>query len=167
MMTSLRFFTEYMTALTIVLSPGITATDFKARKTRNTLKAEKLPCKKCCILSRLTFITFSYISHQVDGQGDIWHKYDHEIQPVPSISQIWKTVEYESPGEDFNRGFIGINCSENDLRRRSISEKWKMIVYNPDILKSNIGLASRLTSNKVYWFDWNSIRIMIILFGYE
>ena len=43
MMTSLRFLTEYMMALTMVLRPGITATDLRARKTLNVLMAEKLP----------------------------------------------------------------------------------------------------------------------------
>ena len=39
----LRFFTEYITALTMVLSPGITATDFSALNTRKVRRAEKLP----------------------------------------------------------------------------------------------------------------------------
>ena len=42
MMTSLRFLTEYTMADTMVLSPGMTATDFKARNTRNVRSAEKL-----------------------------------------------------------------------------------------------------------------------------
>ena len=41
--TSLKFLTEYIIALTIVLRPGITATDLSARNTRNVRRAEKLP----------------------------------------------------------------------------------------------------------------------------
>ncbi len=43
MMTSLRFLTEYMMALTMVFKPGITATDLSARNTLNVLRAENDP----------------------------------------------------------------------------------------------------------------------------
>ena len=43
MITSARFLTEKMIALTIFFRPGITATDFKARKTLNVLRAPNWP----------------------------------------------------------------------------------------------------------------------------
>ena len=43
MITFTSFFTEYTIALTMVFRPGMTATDFRALKTLNVLKAENAP----------------------------------------------------------------------------------------------------------------------------
>ena len=75
---------------TMVLRPGMTATDFKARNTRNVRSAEKL-CNVKLLYFMLRFV--GYKPSKVNSDGNVGHPDDREVEPIPSISQVGEALQ--------------------------------------------------------------------------
>ena len=41
--------------------------------------------------------------------------YNREVQPVPGVSQVCELFQSEATGEEFDRGLVGVDCSEDHL----------------------------------------------------